>query len=230
MNTDFLVRWRRNFFAGLAIVLPGVISVWIIIWLFFTVSKFTDTLLIFIPKSITHEDNGLGDLYWYWRVVALIVAIMLVGVVGLVGKNYFGLRLIEWIDSFLVRVPLFNKIYGTTKQVNDAIAGNKTSFKTVVMIEYPRAGIHTVGFLTSEVYRQSETAADQKLACVFIPTTPNPTSGFLVLVPEAQVTRLDMSVTEGFKFIVSLGAISPDKTAVLRQAPLPPTQLGVRNE
>lgn len=222
MNTDPFVRWRRNFFAGLAIVLPGVVSVGIIVWLFFTVSKITDTLLIFIPKSITHDDAGAGVLFWYWRVVALFVAVALTTVVGVIGRNYFGQRLIEGVDSFLVRVPLFNTIYGTTKQVNDAFtAGGKTSFKTVVMIEYPKPGVYSVGFLTSEVHQHCAGAAPRKLLGVFIPTTPNPTSGFIVFVPEPDVVPLDMSVTEGFKFIVSLGAINPEKASLLRQSPAP---------
>jgi uncharacterized membrane protein len=210
-----VVRWRRNFFAGLVIVLPGVVSAWLIITLFFTVSKITDKLLMFIPKNITHEDSGAGPgtgpMYWYWSLVALCVAICLISVVGVLTRNYFGQKFLDWIDASLLRVPLFNKVYGTTKQVNDAFAsGNKTSFKTVVMIEYPRAGMYSVGFLTSEVHRDIECKMQQKVVCVFIPTTPNPTSGFLVLVPENEVTKLDMSVTDGFKFIVSLGSINPE--------------------
>jgi uncharacterized membrane protein len=211
VTTNHFTRWRRNFFAGLAIVLPGVVSTWLIIWLFFTVSKITDTLLIFIPKAITHEDSGTGPLHWYWSLVALFVAIFLISVVGVLTRNYMGQKFLEWIDASLLRVPFFNKVYGTTKQVNDAFAsGNKTSFKTVVMIEYPRAGMHSVGFLTSEVHRDIECKMQQKVVCVFIPTTPNPTSGFLVLVPENEVIKLDMSVTDGFKFIVSLGSINPE--------------------
>ena len=218
MTKEHLIRWRRNFFAGRAIVLPGVISAWVIIWLFFTVSKITDTLLIFIPKTITHEDSvsgpGTGPLHWYWSLVALFVAICLISVVGLLARNYVGQKFLEWIDSSLLRIPFFNKIYGTTKQVNDAFAsGNKTSFKTVVMIEYPRAGMHSVGFLTSEVHKDITCKMQQNVVCVFIPTTPNPTSGFLVLVPEAEVIKLDMSVTDGFKFIVSLGSIIPESSS-----------------
>ena len=211
----YLIRWRRNFFAGLAILLPGVVSAWVIIWLFFTVSSITDTLLIFIPKSYTHEDSGAGPgsgpLHWYWSLVALCVAIVLISVVGLLTRNYLGQKFLDWIDASLLRVPLFNKIYGTTKQVNDAFAsGKKTSFKTVVMVEYPRVGMYSVGFLTSEVRKDIESKMRQKVVCVFIPTTPNPTSGFLVLVPEGEVIKLDMSVTDGFKFIVSLGSINPE--------------------
>jgi uncharacterized membrane protein len=218
------IKWRRNFFAGLAIVLPGVISAWLIIWLFFTVSKITDTLLIFIPKAWTHEDSiagpGTGSLHWYWSLVALFVAILIVSIVGLLTRNYVGQRFLDWIDASLLRVPLFNKVYGATKQLNDAFAsGNKTSFKTVVMVEYPRTGVWTVGFLTSEVHKDIECKMQQKVVCVFIPTTPNPTGGFLMLFPEADVIKLDMSVADGLKFIVSLGSIIPESSYPALQPP-----------
>jgi uncharacterized membrane protein len=215
VNKDPFIRWRANFFTGLAIVLPAVVSFGVVFWLFFTVSSITDTLLIFVPRTITHERGGngpgTGAMFWYWSVVALLVAIILTTVVGLLARNYLGKKLIQWVDASLLRVPLLNKVYGATKQVNEAFtSGNKTSFKTVVMIEFPRAGMYSVGFLTSEVHQEIQQKAREKVVCVFIPTTPNPTSGFMVLVPDEQVTRLDMSVADGIKFIVSLGSITPE--------------------
>ena len=215
MKKNLLIGWRANFFAGLAIVLPAVVSVCVIFWLFFTASKITDTLLIFIPREITHESlggvPGAGPMHWYWSLVALVLAVVLTSVVGLLARNFFGQKLIEWVDDLLLRVPFLNKVYGTTKQVNEAFSsGNKTSFKTVVMIEFPRQGMYSVGFLTSEVHVEILRRTPENVVCVFIPTTPNPTSGFMVLVPENQVTKLDMSVADGFKFIISLGSISPE--------------------
>jgi uncharacterized membrane protein len=211
VKKDFLASWRTNFFTGLAIVLPAVVSVAVIFWLFFTVSNITDTLLIFIPRKMTHESGGMGAMFWYWKLVALILAIILTAFVGRLARNYLGKRIIEWVDTSLLRVPLLNKLYGTTKQVNEALtSGSKGSFKTVVMVEFPRAGSYSLGFLTGEQLGEIERKSGQKMVAVFIPTTPNPTSGFLVLFPEDQVTRLDMTVAEGIKFIISLGAISPD--------------------
>jgi len=224
VKKDHFFRWRANFFAGLAIVLPGVISIVVIFWLFFTVSNITDTLLIFIPRRFTHQplsgEEGAGPMYWYWSLVALLLAFFLTSVVGLLARNYLGQRLIEWVDASLSRVPLLNKIYGATKQINDAFtSGSKEAFKTVVMIEYPRAGIYSVGFLTSEVHQEILKKTGKTLVCVFIPTTPNPTSGFLVMVPEDQVTKLDMSVADGIKFIISLGSINPESAPLPRSKP-----------
>ncbi|MDB6068262.1 MAG: hypothetical protein JWR26_4470 [Pedosphaera sp.] len=222
MKKDLFIRWRSNFFTGLAIVLPGIVSIALIFWLFFTVSNITDTLLIFVPRKLTHDlgigGPGTGPMHWYWSIVALLLAIFLVSVVGLLTRNYLGQKLIDWVDTSLLRVPLLNKVYGATKQINDAFSSdNKTSFKTVVMIEYPRPGMHSIGFLTSEVHEEIQNRLSGKVVCVFIPTTPNPTSGFMILVPDDQVTRLDMSVADGVKFIVSLGSISPDSTLTVRQ-------------
>jgi uncharacterized membrane protein len=95
--------------------------------------------------------------------------------------------------------------------LNDAFSsGSKNSFKTVVMVEFPRAGMYSVGFLTSEEQHSAVFKVPEKIVCVFIPTTPNPTSGFMVLVPDENVTRLDMSVADGMKYIVSLGSIAPE--------------------
>ena len=153
-----------------------------------------------------------------WSVVALALVIFLVSIVGLLARYYMGKKLIESVDTSLLRVPLLNKIYGATKQVNDAfISGDKTSFKTVVLIEFPRAGTYSVGFLTSEQRGEIQMKTRERVVGVFIPTTPNPTSGFLILVPESQVTRLEMSVADGIKFIISLGAISPEFPAAQAQ-------------
>jgi len=144
---------------------------------------------------------------------ALLLAVVLVSLAGLLTRYYVGKRLIEWLDMTMLRVPLLNKIYGTIKQVNEAFSsGKKTSFKTVVLVEFPRAGMYSVGFLTSEKHDEIQTKTNEKVVCVFVPTTPNPTSGFLVVVPEDKVTKLDMSVADGIKYIISLGSVSPEYT------------------
>src|SRR5436309_121910 len=205
------LRWRANFFTGLAIVLPAVISIGVVVWLFGTVSNITDTLLLFVPKEWTHKDHGAGPMHWYWSLCALLLAIVLIELVGSLARYYFWKRLIELIDLALLRVPLLNKIYGTIKQVNEAFSpSSKSSFKQVVLLEFPRAGQYSVGFITAEEHKEVQQKTKEHVISVFVPTTPNPTSGFLVLVPEKEVTRLDMTVADGIKFIISLGAIAPE--------------------
>jgi len=210
VRKSLFARWRASFFTGLVIILPGVVTLAVVKWFFGTISSFTDLLLFFLPKTITHEDNGTGPIHWYWSLLALVVSALLVTVIGVVARHYLGKRLIELADNLMLRVPVLNKIYGTIKQVDAAFAGNKNSFKTVVLIEYPRPGIYSVGFITSEQEDEISLKLDRKTVCVFIPTTPIPTSGFLVIIPLDQVTKLDMSVADGFKYIISLGAISQE--------------------
>jgi uncharacterized membrane protein len=204
-----LKRWRANFFAGLAMVMPAVISVAVVVWLFQNVSNVTDKMLFFLPESLIRAKtpNGqLGEIPWYWSWITLAWAVFLVCLAGRYGRNYLGRKTIQWVDHGLMRVPLMNKIYGTVKQVNESFSSNKSSFKQVVLVAFPHARSRAVGFVTGE----QSGLGGEKLFSVFVPTTPNPTSGFLILAPESEITKLDMSVADGIKFIISLGAISPE--------------------
>lgn len=213
MYKHFWGHWRGNFLTGLALVLPAVLTLAVIKWVFGTISSLTDLLFFFLPTSLTHEDGGRGPMHWYWSLAALILAAFLVCCVGVVARYYIGKRVLQWFDEALLRVPLLNKIYGTFKQVNEAFStGKGSSFKTVVLVEFPSPGIRSMGFLTSESKDEAQLKSDEKLVCVFIPTTPNPTSGFLIMVPETKVTKLDMSVAEGLKYIISFGNIAPAGT------------------
>src|SRR5207249_8732174 len=130
-----LSRWRTDFLTGLAVVLPGVVSIAVIVWLFGTVSRFTDTLLFFLPKSLTHGRDGAGTILWYWSFTALVLAILLIGLLGRLARYYVGKKMIQIVDTALLRIPLLNKIYGTLKQVNEAFtSSNKSSFKQVVLV------------------------------------------------------------------------------------------------
>lgn len=214
MRKTFFTRWRASFFTGLAVTLPALLTLAAVKWVFGTISSFTDTLLFFLkyypnPKLV-YENGQSGPMFWYWSLLALALAVVLISGVGVLTRYYIGKRLIEWLDSLMMQVPLLNKFYGAIKQVNEAFAGNKNSFKTVVLVEFPREGMYSVGFLTSEQRAEVQAKTPEPVVCVFIPTTPNPTSGFLVLVPEDKVTRLEMSVADGIKYIVSLGSIAPE--------------------
>jgi uncharacterized membrane protein len=217
---SLFARWRRSFLAGLAVVLPGVITLAVVKWLFGTISSFTDILLFFLPSTVTHEDKGFGPVYWYWSVIALVVAAVIVTLIGILARYYIGKRMIELADSVMLRVPVLNKIYGTIKQVDQAFSsGKKSSFQTVVLVEYPREGIYSVGFITSEQMDEVDEKMGKKCVRIFIPTTPMPTGGFLIIVPEEKVTRLDMSVSDGFKYIISIGAIAQERLMTMHPTP-----------
>lgn len=206
-NNSFTSLFRGDFVTGLAIVLPGVISIGIVYWSFGTIANFTDRLLFFLPQEWTHSNEGAGPVHWYWSIAALILTVIIIGLIGRFTRYYLGREVVKWADHAIMQVPLLRNIYGTVKQVNEAFSSNKSSFKQVAMVPFPHAGARSMGFVTGEPKGLSPSG--EKLIGVFIPTTPNPTSGFLMMYPESDVTKLDMSVPEGIKFIISLGAIPP---------------------
>jgi uncharacterized membrane protein len=220
------ITWRTNFFAGLAVLMPIVVSLAVVVWLFGTIANITDTLLFFLPRRWTHQQGGAGPVYWYWSLVALVVALALITLVGRLARHYLGRQLLDLIDLALLRVPLLNKIYGTLKQVNQAFSSNQRSgFRQVVLLEFPRAGQYSVGFITGDQHQEIQLKTRERVVSVFVPTTPNPTTGFLLLVPETDLTKLDMSVADGIKFIISLGSVSPEY-GELPAAPSPPPPPG----
>jgi uncharacterized membrane protein len=215
VRKSFFARWRASFFTGLAVSLPALLTLAAVKWIFGTISSFTDTLLFFLPycldAKLIYANGQSGAMFGYWSLLALLLAAALISGVGLLARYYIGKRMLEWLDTAMLSVPIFNKFYGAIKQVNEAFSGNKNSFKTVVLVEFPGPGNYSVGFITNEARGEIQQKSGKNLVGVFIPTTPNPTSGFLILVPEEKVTKLDMSVAEGIKYIVSLGAISPEQ-------------------
>jgi len=212
INRKQILHWfKTNFLTGLAIVLPGVISIGILLWLFGTIAGLTDVLLFFLPKEWTHQNNGTGPVYWYWSLLSLIVSVLIVCAIGNLARYYIGRKFILFIENTMLKIPLLNKIYSTVKQINQAFTSSKkSSFKQVVLVEFPKAGIYSIGFLTAENNEKFSELTKKRLVSVFVPTTPNPTTGFIVLVPENEIIKLDMTVPEGIKFIISLGSISPE--------------------
>jgi uncharacterized membrane protein len=205
----FFARWKAAFLTGLAVILPAAVSVAIFLWVFGAVSHFTNTLLVFVPSTWMSPQEGTGPDKPYWSLLALAAAIVLISLVGGTARYYFGRKLIQLVDRALLRVPLFNKLYRMLKRVNEALAANQANtFKQVVLVEFPRPGLYALGFLTSVHHDEIQARSHKPLVSVFVPTPPL-TSGSVVLVPETEVIKLEMSVPEGIQFIMSLGAVSP---------------------
>jgi uncharacterized membrane protein len=197
--SEFWKSARNSFFAGLVVVVPVVASV-AILWGFF--NWVTDFLL---PGALReHQQTFL------YRVIALVSFVVFVTAVGWVTRLVAGRRMVALGEKIIGRVPLLNRIYGFVKEVsNTMFGGRKTVFRQVVLVEFPRTGIYSLGFVTSETEGEAQAKTKETVINVFIPTTPNPTSGFLVLVPRKQVINLDMTVGEGMKMVVSGGAVVP---------------------
>lgn len=213
MKQTYWGRWRTNFVTGLILILPGVVTLALLKWLFGTTTKLTNVLLFPVPKEWKFVNGVSGEVHWFWGLATLAIAAFLVALIGLLGRYYVGKRIIAAFDSLMLRVPLLNKIYGTMKQVNEAFSSDRgSSFQTVVLLEFPRKGFYSIGFITSEQNQEVQARTKEKVVSVFVPTTPNPTSGFLVMVPEKELTKLQMPVADGIRFIISLGSVAPKYT------------------
>jgi uncharacterized membrane protein len=201
-------RLRNSFFAGLLVVVPLAASLGILWWLF---NKLTGLLLPdYLARRLPYPE-------FVARLLALMLFLALVTVLGWVARLVIGKRAITVADAIIGRIPLLNKIYAFVKDVsNTLLAGQKTVFDRVVLIEYPRPGVYAVGFVTSESEGEVQHKTANRVINVFLPTTPNPTSGFLLMVPRDQVIELRMSVAEGMKLVISGGSVVPP------YLPLPP--------
>jgi len=180
---------------------------------------FITGLLVIIPIWATYYvlsgllgviDNMLGDLPGYllglkFPGLGIITLVLFVLLVGLLSANYIGKNVVRYSDTLMHRVPLVRGVYSTMKKIMDTFS-MKHNFHGVALIEYPRKGCYSVGFMTGEV-RGESIGLEGRFITVFVPTTPNPTAGFLLVLPEAEVKRLDMTVEQGMKFIVSIGLV-----------------------
>jgi len=192
---------RNSFFAGLLVIVPVAASVGILLWLFNT---FTGWL---VPGVLRQPD---GAVPFQYRVVALLVFLLLTIVLGWVTRLVVGREVVKFTEGLILRIPVLNKIYGFAKDVSDTmLAGKKTVFERVVLVEYPRPGMYAIGFVTNETEGEAQAKTKEPVISVFIPTTPNPTSGFLAVVPRDNVIAMDMTVAEGMKFVISGGSVVP---------------------
>jgi uncharacterized membrane protein len=139
MKHEPLGRIQANFFTGLAVVLPAIISIAVVVWLFGTVSNITDKLLFAVPREWKYVGGVRGDIHWYWSLAALLIAFFIITLIGRSARHFLVKKMIGASETLLLRVPLLNKIYSTVKQVKEAFSGQKTSFQQAVLVEFPRA-------------------------------------------------------------------------------------------
>jgi len=186
-------RLRRHFLAGILVVVPLGAALLILVWLFSAI----DNILQPIIKAIFGQPiTGLG----------FGIAIILIYLTGVIASNFVGHRLIRFGESILTKVPVLRQLYIGFKQVLESLSGiSKAAFREVVLVEFPREGMKTIAFITNELKDKS----GQKLLAIYVPTAPNPTSGFFQIVSEEMVTRTDISVDEAMKMVISGGMVIP---------------------
>lgn len=190
-------RMRRIFLAGLLILSPAAITAAVLVWLFRTLDGLLGPV---VTQLAGRQIPGLG----------LLATIAIVFLLGLVSRNVIGNRLIGAVERFVQRVPVARSLYGSTREVVSSLGERPAdSFKRVVALEYPRRGIWSVGFVTGAVSRLPDPAPAEELMTVFVPSSPIPSTGFLVLVPRAEARELGITVEQGVRLVMSGGLVRP---------------------
>lgn len=203
---SLFARLRSSFLTGLVVIAP----VGLTIWLIWTVIGWIDGLVLpLVPHRLRPEEYIGINL----RGVGVIIFLLFTIMVGWIGKGLIGRSLIRWGESLVDRMPVVRSIYSGIKQISETVfAQSERSFEKACLIQYPRKDIWAIGFISTtakgEVAKRAETTG--KLVSVFLPTTPNPTSGFLLFLPKEDVIELDMTVEEAAKLVISAGLVYPN--------------------
>ena len=193
-----LARLRNNFIAGVVVLIPIGITVYLTLF----ITKISSKIL---PKELNPNHYLPYDIPG----VEIIISIILITFIGWLSLSFIGKKLLEIFNNILKRIPILRTIYSAFVQMLDIFTKSDENKKNVVLVEYPRKGSWAVGFATRENKGEISIKSKQNLVNVFVPTTPNPTSGFLLMFPKEEVIYLDMSFEEASRFIVSAGSSEP---------------------
>lgn len=204
--------FRTNLISGVLVLAPFAAVFWILAWAWRRLQTLKDILpASFDPRVIFGIDNRfhLWLLDWAETFVVLTAITMILAIVGLVSRNILGKRLLELVTKFLNRIPVLSTVYSTLQQLLETFGGGSKgrSFNKVVLIEYPRKGIYTLALVTGERSTNIASGNTERMLNIFVPTTPNPTSGFYLTIPAADAKELDMSVEDALKQIISMGIV-----------------------
>jgi uncharacterized membrane protein len=208
--------FRRQFTTGLIIIVPVMVTAYLVIWLFRSLDQILGRYLAPFMGGYVY---GAG----------FVVLILLVWLTGMLGRTYIGSRLNRLKDFLIERIPLVGSVFTSIRKVSDGVLEmNQGNFEQVVLVEYPRRGLYAIGFVTSSaavLYPGPETDfPGGRIAHVFVPSVPNPTSGYILLVPENSLHRLLISVEEAMKLILSLGMLHPGEYRLGRFDPSAPAR------
>jgi uncharacterized membrane protein len=199
---SFARRLRNYLIAGLLIWIPVMVTVWVIRFL----SGILDQSLVLLPPSWRPEAL-VGQ---YVPGVGIVLSFLVLVATGVVVRNLFGGQIVAGFESLVRRIPVIGAVYGGAKTFSETVLTDKgTSFKQVLIVEFPRQGAWSIGFLTAENLEEVRARTGEDMISVFVPTTPNPTTGFIIVVRRSEVVFLDMSVDEAFKMILTLGVVAP---------------------
>ncbi|KPK39605.1 MAG: hypothetical protein AMJ78_08235 [Omnitrophica WOR_2 bacterium SM23_29] len=209
---------RKNFITGLAVLFPAVITIWFVRFII------VKTNLVVLEPLIKLLRPFIGNttIEYLARIALFIILIFIITLIGFGTRVLVFRKFFSYWEKLFYRVPMAGKIYSVTKDMSLAFLGqSKGIFTRVVLVEFPRKGIYSIGFVTSEGKGEVQSKTEEKVINVFIPTTPNPTSGYLLLVPEEELIKLDMSIANGMKLVISGGVVSlPETVSIKKKEPI----------
>ena len=204
---------RKTLFVGFVTLLPLVLTIMVISWLFnlFTnplAGIMEDILHAFnLPLTLQHHDKLVAFIS---RIMSLVCLFLLILVLGFLGRKFFFSALMNGMNAFFLRIPVVGSIYRVSKEVTSSVFSQKEkTFKKTVLVPFPKTDTHALGFVTGDLPKALQKVIDDKGLSVFVPTAPHPLSGFLLLTAKKRLLPVDMSVEDGFKFLVSCGMIHP---------------------
>jgi len=193
---------KRYLVAGLLVWVPLGITIWV---LHFLVTTLDQTLLLF-PEGI-RPDDFLG---FHIPGLGVLLSFAILFLTGVIAANFFGARLIRVWESLLGRIPVVKSIYSSVKQVSDTLLSDSgNAFRKALLVQFPHQDSWSIAFLTGTPAPAVAQFLDEEHVSVYVPTTPNPTSGYFVMVPKSKVRELDMTVDEALKYVISMGVVSP---------------------
>ena len=196
--------FKKNILTGLLVLIPIVLTLWVLV----TLTQFLDQVLLFLPKEVQPDIFFDGAIPGYGVIVTLIVVFL----TGVIANNFFGKKIITIYEYVLNKVPVISSIYKGIKQVSDTLLSNSgQAFSKAVLIEFPNAGTYTFAFVTGVPNDQIAKYLKGKFVNVYVPTTPNPTSGYTLIVPTKKIIEIDLSVDQVLKYVISMGVSTTDK-------------------
>jgi len=199
-NKSILAAFRNNFIAGVVVLIPIGITVYLSIFIIKISSKI-------LPKEI----NPNNYLPYQIMGIEILIAIFLITLIGWISLSFVGKKLLSWVDEIFKKIPILRTIYSAVGQMTSTLTQSKDNKKSVVLVQYPKEGTWAVGFVTQENKGEISDKTQKELVNVFLPTTPNPTSGFLLMYEKKDVIFLDITFEQASKFIVSAGTSNPEK-------------------
>ena len=198
---------RKWLFTGLLVIVPGVLPIAVLNWIVGTL----DQTLQILPGA-WHPDKLLG---FHIPGFGVLLTLLVLLVVGATASNFAGRKLVQWGDRLVSRIPVVRSIYSSVKQVSDTLfseSGN--AFRTAVLVQWPREGVWTVAFITGTPGGEVAAYLRDEFVSVYVPSTPNPTGGYFVMVRKSDCVELDMSVDAALKYIISMGVVAPSDPAL----------------